>query len=328
MARKTGVGDQTGSLGRVGDKMAFSLDENGTKIETLFDGLQPIPKNSGLQMDGYFVWGGSVIEADGLFHMFASRWPAESSFPSGYMTQSEIVHAVSDNPIGPYSFQDVVTPTRGEAYWDGQMTHNPSIYRVGDGFVLFHNACAVNSRVRKVGYVTGPTVNGPWTRLDEPIPLSDDANNPGACFAQDGSLKLVFRDRELKMGIAEASGVDGPYRVRDFDIMPNVKLEDAYFYFQDGRHHIVCEDNRAQVSGHERWGAHLVSDDGVTDWQKGTPVVAYTHTVVWDDGTRTTFERRERPQLIFDDQGCVTHLCTGVLFEGRTWCLVQPVLGG
>lgn len=305
--------------------MPKSLDDNGTQVQTLFDGLQPIPLNSGLQMEGYFVWGGSVIEADGAFHMFASRWPAESSFPSGYMTQSEIVHAVSSHVIGPYVFQDVVTPARGGDYWDGQMTHNPSIYRVGNQFVLFHNACAVNSRVRKVGYATAPSVYGPWTRLDHPLLLSDDANNPGACFGADGSVKLVFRDRELKMGIAEAPRFDGPYTVRDFDIMPDVKLEDAYFYFQDGQYHIVCEDNRAQVSGHERWGVHLVSDDGVTGWHHGDSLVAYTHTVVWEDGTQTTFERRERPQLIIDDTGRVTHLCTGVLFEGRTWCLVQPV---
>ena len=70
---------------------------------------------------------------------------------------------------------------------------------------------------------------------------------------------------------------------------------------------------------------HLVSADGVTNWAKGDPLVAYTHTVIWDDNGQTTFVRRERPQLIFDKKGQVTHLCTGVLTEDQSWCLVQPV---
>ena len=161
-------------------------------------------------------------------------------------------------------------------------------------------------------------------RSDEPLPLSEDANNPAACSDASG-LKLAFGDRELKMGIAEASHFDSNYSVRTFDIMPGIKLEDPYFYFQNGLFLIVCEDNRAQVSGRERWGVHLVSEDGITGWRLGDPVVAYTHTVVWDDGSHTTFERRERPQLIFNADSEITHLCTGVLLEGKTWCLVQPV---
>ena len=98
-------------------------------------------------------------------------------------------------------------------------------------------------------------------------------------------------------------------------------------YRASGTYHIICEDNRAQVSGHQRWGVHLVSEDGIRDWHPVDPVVAYTHTVIWDDGSRTTLERRERPQLLFDDQGQITHLCTAVLYQGETWCLVQPVAG-
>ena len=306
-------------------KMPVSFDENENEVQTLFDGMQLIPCNSGLQMDGYFVWGGSVVELDGRFHMFASRWPKETGFPRGYFDHSEIVHAQADNPIGPYEFRDVVTPARGGDFWDGKMTHNPTIYRVDDQFVLFHNGSAVGSPIRKVAYATAPSVNGPWTRLDDPLPLSEDANNPGACFASGGALKLVFRDRDLKMGIAEAPSLAGPYTVRNWHIIPDANLEDAYLYFKDGLYHIICEDNRAQISGHDRWGVHLVSEDGVTNWRNADPVVAYTHTVRWEDGSATTFERRERPQLVFDADGNITHLCTGVLTEGRTWYLVQPV---
>lgn len=305
--------------------MPKSLDENGREVETLFDGMRPLAKDSGLRMDGFFVWGGSVIRAKGAYNMFASRWPEETKFPQGYMTHSEIVRAESDAPEGPYVFKEVVIHGRGGSYWDGQMAHNPTIHKVGSDYVLFHNACASGSVVRKIGYAAAPSVEGPWERIDKPLPLSEDANNPAPCFNADGTVRLVFRDRQLNMGIAVAPRYDGPYEVKDFEITPGIHLEDAYLYAQDGLYHIVCEDNRAQVSGHERWGVHLISDDGIRNWRAVDPVVAYTHTVLWEDGTRTVMERRERPQLVFDDEGRVSHLCTGVLYKGKTWCLVQPV---
>ena len=66
--------------------MPSSLDNNLQKVETLFDRMSPVPKNSGFRMDGYFIWGGSVIKAGPKYNMFASRWPEETGFPGGYMT--------------------------------------------------------------------------------------------------------------------------------------------------------------------------------------------------------------------------------------------------
>jgi hypothetical protein len=96
-------------------------------------------------------------------------------------------------------------------------------------------------------------------------------------------------------------------------------------YRQNDMYHIICEDNRSHVSGHSRWGVHLVSEDGIENWRAADPVVAYTHTIVWQDGTHSVMERRERPQLIFEDSGTISHLCTGVLYGGKTYCLVQRV---
>jgi hypothetical protein len=305
--------------------MPSSLDNNFQEVETLFDGMSPVSKDSGFRMDGYFVWGGSVIKVGSKYNMFASRWPEETGFPSGYITHSEIVRAEADSPLGPYIFREVVIHGRGGEYWDGGMAHNPTIHNVGSEYVLFYNACEAGGRTRRVGYAAAKSITGPWRRIDEALPLSEDANNPVACFEADGEVKLAFRDRELKMGIAVAPHYNGIYKVLDFEITPEIKLEDPYIYHQDGMYHIICEDNRAQVSGHERWGVHLVSEDSIHNWHPAAPVVAYTHTIAWEDGIRSVMERRERPQLIFDDRGGISHLCTGVLYKGKTWCLVQLV---
>jgi len=305
--------------------MPRSLDENLQEVETLFSGLTPIPKDSGFRMDGYFVWGGSVVKVGSTYHMFASRWPEETKFPQGYMTHSEIVRAESDSPIGPYVFREVVIHAREGDYWDSRMAHNPTIHKVGDEYVLFYIGGPKDSRLRKVGYAAASAVEGPWKRVEEALPLSEDANNPAACFEADGAVKLAFRDRELNMGIAVAPRYDGPYQVCDFGITPGIKLEDPYLYHKDGLYHIICEDNRSHVSGHERWGIHLISEDGIHNWRADDLVEVYTHTILWEDNTQSVMERRERPQLIFDDEGEISHLCTGVLYKGKTWCLVQPV---
>ena len=310
--------------------MPISYDDSGNPITTLLDGALPIPRGAGLRIPGYFVWGGSVIRVGDAYHMFASRWPVETGFPDGYRSHSEIVRATATNPLGPYAFREVVVAGRGGDYWDGQMAHNPTIHRTSGGFALYYigSPCQPNAtgfRFRKVGLATSASIEGPWARIDEPLSLGQDANNPAPCFRPNGSLLLNFRDLELRMGIASAPSVAGPYRVESSDIMPGYTLEDGYLYGAGGSYHIICEDNRGHVSGHQRWGVHLVSVDGIHGWRPADPAVAYTHTVVWDDGTRTTFERRERPQLLFDGQGRISHLCTAVLYQGQSLCLVQPV---
>jgi len=63
-------------------------------------------------MDGYFVWGGSLIKVDSTFHLFASRWKKDGAFPEGYRQNSEIVRATSKSPLGPFKFEEIVIGER------------------------------------------------------------------------------------------------------------------------------------------------------------------------------------------------------------------------
>ena len=84
----------------------------------------------GFELPGYWVWCSSVAKGDdGLYHMFASRWPKRLPFHPGWMVASEVVHATAKTAEGPYKFSDVVLPARGAQYWDGRSTHNPRIVR-------------------------------------------------------------------------------------------------------------------------------------------------------------------------------------------------------
>jgi len=104
----------------------------GCDSNTAFiDKLGPSVKNGGFEMEGYWVWGASVIQGeDGKYYAFASRWAKKYPFFNGYIFYSEVVRAVSDKPEGPFTFQEVVLKPRGSQYWDGRTTHNPTIIKV------------------------------------------------------------------------------------------------------------------------------------------------------------------------------------------------------
>ena len=290
------------------------------------DRIRPVAKGTGFAMDGWFVWCGSVIKAGGEYHMFASRWPVATKFPEGHRQHSEIVRAVASRPEGPYKFAEVVIGQREPGKWDSGMAHNPAIYKTGDTFVLYYIGSDAGSRYRQIGVATAPAVTGPWTRRDQPIDLglATDANNPAACFEPDGSVRLFWRTVNLRVMISVARSFEGPYTVANDGVWPAARLEDFFFFKHAGAYHVVCEDNAGSVTGHERWGAHLCSPDGIGGWRPVSQPAAYDHTIRWSGGGGFHPVRRERPWLLIED-GRITHLFTGVYDGERTWNQVVPL---
>ena len=275
-------------------------------------------------MEGYFVWCGSVIKVGNAYQMFASRWPEATKFPEGYRAHSEIVRAVATRPEGPYVFQDVVIGPREKGKWDSGMAHNPAIYKAGSTFVLYYIGSDVGSRNRQIGIATAEEITGPWRRRDTPLDLgvASDANNPSACFEPDGSVKLIWRTSDLRVCLSTAHSFEGPYTLVNSNVWPSAKLEDFFFFKRGGTYHVICEDNAGKITGHERWGAHLVSPDGIADWRVCSAPIAYDHSIFWSDGTAFEPRRRERAWLLIEG-GKLTHLFTAVYDGHRTWN--QPV---
>lgn len=78
---------------------------------------------------------------------------------------------------------------------------------------LFYIGSAHGSPLRKVGYAWSKSITGPWQRLDRPLPLGEDHNNPAPYVHEDGRVLLAFRNRELHMHIASADAWNGEYRI-------------------------------------------------------------------------------------------------------------------
>ena len=291
------------------------------------DRIQPVPVNSGFKMDGFWVCGGSVIKVDSTYHLFASRWPKSHEFPVDYFHSSEIVRATSKSIVGPYEFQEVVIGERDSGFWDSNMAHNPTIHKIGDKYVLFYIGSdfttmrtGSNKYLRRVGYATASNIEGPWLRADKPI-VDQESNNP-AILADDDRIKLLFRDEELRVILSEADNFKGPYKIVNSNVWPESKIEDFYLFKMGTQTHIVCEDNVGAVTGHVRWGAHLYSEDGIGNWKRYKQVIAYDHDIVNKNGSVLNCTRRERPQLLIENNQIIS-IVTAV-FDGKdSWC--QPV---
>ncbi|MBU7003930.1 MAG: glycoside hydrolase family protein [Theionarchaea archaeon] len=329
------------------------------------DRLLPAPVDGGFRMEDYWVWCGSCIRGeDGRYHLFASRWPKRFPFFEGYIVASEVVRAVSDTPSGPYEFEEVVLPVRGEDCWDGRMTHNPTIHRMGDTYLLFYIGARYLGPVPspdvvagryfpqknesyssiRIGMATSRSVYGPWERPESPVLDIREGSwdnsvvtNPAPCMPGDGSILLYYRSNTpegLRIGVARSPKLGAPFsRLSEEPVLKfggGKHVEDPFVWRTGDLFEMVAKDLNGKLTGENHAGIHATSLDGI-DWKLSEPPKAYSRRVMWNDGSTTVQGSLERPQLLIED-GRPTHLFMatadgpgGFRSATRTWNMVIPL---
>ena len=124
--------------------LCLTLFANAQKPDDLFirDRLQAVSADNIFKTEGYYNWCTSIVKSkDGKYHLFYSRWKKEYSF-YGWLTHSEIAHAVSDSPAGPWKYKETVLKGRGKGYWDAITVHNPKIKSFEGKYYLYY--CSTN----------------------------------------------------------------------------------------------------------------------------------------------------------------------------------------
>jgi hypothetical protein len=293
--------------------------------QTIKDALKPAVKNGGFKREGYILWCPTVIKVGNTYHMFASSWPEKYGL-GGWTKYSEIIRATSDNLYGPYKFQEVVISKR-EGYWDNDRAHNPKIVKAGTKYVLYYISSA-----NETGYASADKITGPWKRTDSvAMPFS----NPAPLVRKDGSVYVFGRNAIGKVRIAqayEAKAFNGKYHLvsNKFNLLPDSnQLEDPTIWWASGQYNVILNDFNGDLTGAKKNGAQYYSTDGI-HYYPATKEPIFTKTVTYDDGTSTTFRRRERPFVYVDEKGRVTAFFTACLVQKedgseQSWIEVQPV---
>lgn len=338
-----------------------------TKERSLLERISPAPKAGGFRQADYWVWCGSPIRGeDDRYHLFAARWPHELRFFASYPLYSEIVRAEAKTPAGPYRFAEVVLPARGPDYWDGRMTHNPTIHYWRGTYLLFYIGSTYRGPAPsaaefargtagktkesyaniRIGLATAASVKGPWRRSDRPILDiragkwdSSVVTNPAPTVLPGGRIVMLYRSntpKGLRLGIAAAEGYDQPFRRLADDPIELFSgghtVEDPYLWWADGHFEAIMKDMSGAITGERHAGVHATSPDG-RRWTLKSPPKAYSRKILWDDGSTTIQGCVERPQLLFDG-GRPTHLFAatadgpgGFHNATRTWNMVIPLAG-
>jgi len=110
------------------------------------DGKTIVQSPNTLQLDNYFVWGGSVVKGeDNKYHMLFSLWESGEEYPpfqDGWLINSKIAYAVSDYPNKGFEFKKIVLSGRmfqgDPSAWDAQSVHNPHIKKFNDKYYLYY----------------------------------------------------------------------------------------------------------------------------------------------------------------------------------------------
>ncbi|HSU65631.1 MAG TPA: glycoside hydrolase family protein [Tepidisphaeraceae bacterium] len=305
--------------------------------------IEPIPATAIFSDPGYDVWCGAMIRGDdGKCHLFYSRWPRELTHQA-WVTHSQVAHAVSDSPFGPFKPTGAILPARGAQFWDGLCTHNPTVIRAngkyylyymgdtGDG-VVRHPLNWVHRNNQRIGVAVADKPEGPWQRFDKPlIDVSDDVNapdalmvsNPAVCQRPDGGFLMIYKGvGKQRKGVfggpvvhlaATSDSPTGPFTKRLQPIFTKAGVdfpaEDPFIWFAKDGYWAIVKDNSGYFTGAGYSLALFQSADGF-DWHPAKHVLVTSPKLLrWVDGKERTLTALERPQLYFEQGQPVALLC-------------------
>ncbi|MEM0992029.1 MAG: glycoside hydrolase family protein [Bacteroidota bacterium] len=253
----------------------------------------PRDVSNGVEGKEWSYWGGNpMLGKDDKYHIAIARWPEEKGHWG--WPKSEVAHAVSENPLGPY---EVTGTLLSEA-------HNPEVIPLEDGTYALH--------VSKGFIYTSEKLTGPWElkgkiEIDQRghKGLSHLYTNLTGVQREDGSF-LFFTKRGDVM--ISNTGLLGPYKIvssRNYDRYSGYP-EDPVIWKSCHQYHVVF--NHAV----DKKSVYMRSLDGI-HWkiEAGKP---YDKSIFkYTDGTSNEWCKFERPKVIQDEYGRATHLSLAVI---------------
>lgn len=308
--------------------------------------FEKVAKTAVFSEKDWSVWGGSLVKGDdNLYHLFYSRWPEALGWV--WVSHSEIAHATSPTPYGPFTFKNVALPVRGAQFWDGLTTHNPTIIKSKGKYYLYYMGTTGDGKIygtpgkeqlnwvhrnnQRIGVAVADDPNGTFARFDKPIidvsadSLAHDAlmtSNPSICQRPDGGFLLIYKAVGKKFPspfggpvvhlAATSDSPTGPFVKHDELVFhfegERFPAEDPYIWFEDGKYRAIVK--RIDVEGKNRIFSlvHFESKDGIK-WEKAKNYEISERIVQWKNGRIQQFEHLERPQVYIENGKPIALLC-------------------
>jgi len=319
------------------------------------DMINPVTEAGIFRDADYFNWGSSIIKGeDDKYHMFYARWPREYGF-GAWLTHSELAHAVSDNPCGPYKYVETALKGRDDRkYWDYITAHNPKIKFFEGKYYLYYigtnlgrkglsekkliEAAGLTTRNKtrlalrenqRTGVAVSESLNGPWERLDKPIvepygPITTLTVNPAISKGSDGKYYLIIKGdkpNETKFirnqAIAVAPSPTGPFKIQDKPVIDNLDTEDVSMWFDKKQNRFY-----AVFHAHTYIGM-MTSPDGL-NWEKAEYYEITKKKILLKDGSFLEPDRMERP-FVYIENGIPKALTLGAKKGDDSFSLIVPL---
>ena len=296
--------------------------------------------------DSLSIWGGSLIKGeDNLYHLYYARWPKKLGW--AWVTDSEIAHAISSSPFGPFEFKDVALGRTNKENWDGWCTHNPTVYKFNGKYYLYYMGNTGDGKIvslpgkeklnwnhrnnQRIGVAVADSPDGPWKRFDQPVldismdSLAHDAlmtSNPSICQRPDGSYLMVYKAVGKKFPapnggpvvhmVATSESPTGPFTKHDNPIFTfegeRFPAEDPYIWYQEGRYRAIVKRIK-QIDNKRVFSlVHYESEDGF-DWKPAKHFDISERIVKWENGRIQQFLHLERPQVFIENGEPIALLC-------------------
>ncbi|MDO5979587.1 alpha-L-fucosidase [Flavivirga spongiicola] len=332
----------------------IGFSQESTDDLRLYNDFADISADNIFKTEGYFNWGASIIKGDdGKYHLFYARWEKKYSF-YGWLTHSEVAHATSKSPAGPWKYKETALKGVGGNRWDAITAHNPKIKYFEGKYYLYYIATNMGDKIiseeelietSKVGYshpnwkvlrpnqrtgvAVSNSINGPWKRMDQPLiepsgPIKTLTVNPAIDKDKNGTYHLVVKGDKpdvtgfvRNQAIAISDSPTGPFEIQEKPVIDYMDTEDMSVWYDKKRERFY-----GVFHAHKFIGL-VTSKDGI-NWKKANDHILKLKSVQLEDGSTLKPERMERP-FIFTENGEPTVLSLAIKKGNESYTVFIPI---
>lgn len=305
---------------------------NGQQLN-LSEKITAVNKGNIFQLKDYYVWCPSIIKdpKERQYHLFYSRWPKKTGF-GGWLFLSEVGHAISKTPYGPWEDKGVVFRQNSDVKaWDALDAHNPRIHYFNGKYYLYYIGTHFNNyraftqdeleqaaqlwykspywmEVRnnqRTGVAVSKNIGGPWKRLPQPIiqpsgPIKVLTVNPTIAKGADKKYYLIVKGDRGKAGgfrnqaVAVGKTPVGPFVMQEKPAIGYMNTEDMAMWYS------VAEACFYSVFHNDNIIYMVASKNGI-DWDKAQNFEVLKPKIAMDDGTYYQPKELQRPYVFVEN---------------------------